>query len=286
VTALYGGLDLSELDSATEDERAAFADHYVSRFGHEHAGLAYLLGERPDALKAFRFYVRTAYDVPERDEGPFSAVPGFFMYYAHLGYSVGVRYVTRNMLRAGFSREQCRDVFALAALVVGPAGLETIARGLDGLEWADEPASVHVPEGWDPSLDALLAGLVDASSELRPGELERIEAWYGRWLGEVPAWVGFLARYHPTVLKVQRLRFERSLRVLPKQTLPLAMLHFRLMRGDTETIRENVLMARGFGVRKAQVVRAIAAAIEYGGEESIAVAAATVDDVLRAWPEP
>jgi hypothetical protein len=281
---IYGGLDLTNLETTTARESEQFAEYYVSRFGHEHAGLSFMLRERGDALRAFRLYVRTAYDVPERDEGPFSSIPGFFLYYAHLGYEAGVRYVARTLQRAGFSREDFRDVLGLAALVVGPAGFETIANGVDAGGWHEEPSALRVPAGWDPGLDALKAGLDYSDERLLPGEDRLIEEWYGRWLGEVPPWVPFLARHHPRVLKVQRLRFERCLRVLPKQVLPLSMLHFRLMRGDRATIRENVLMARGFGVTRGQVVRVVSAAIEYGGEEPVAIAAATVDDLLRGWP--
>jgi hypothetical protein len=285
-SSIYGGLDLSQLDSVSPEELADFAAFYVSRHGREHPGLSFMLAQRADALKGFRLYVRTAYDVPGADELLFSVAPGFLLYYAHLGYAAGVRYVLGGLQSAGFSRDDCRDVLGLAGLVVGPAGFETIALALGDYSWIEQQSTVTAPSDWNPDLSALEAGLDFSEPELLPGELDRVEAWYANWLGEVPAWVGFLSTYHPRALKVQRLRFERALRVLPKQTLPLALLHFRLMRGDTQTIRETLLMARGFGVSKQQIIRTIAAGIEYGGDESVAAAAAIGSDVLGAWEEP
>jgi hypothetical protein len=275
------GLDMANLAGATSDEVAAFDQTYIARHGRVHGGLSFMLRERPDALKAFRLYVRTAYEFPEAEETRFGVAPGFFLYYAQLGFLPGVQYLIRGSQGGGFSRDDCRDLFGLACLVVGPAGFETIADALAGYEWIDQESRVQPPAGWDPSLDALQSGVDLGDMRLLPGEADLIAAWYERWCGEVPAWVGFLARHHPDVLKVQRLRFERALKVLPKQTLPLSMLHFRLMRGDVATIRENVLMARGFGVTRDQVVRTIAGAIEYGGEEAVAVATSVVESELN-----
>jgi hypothetical protein len=278
------GLDMSNLDGATAEEVAAFDQTYIARHGRVHGGLSFMLRERPDALKAFRLYVRTAYEFPEAEETRFGVGPGFFLYYSHLGFLPGVLYLIRGCQAGGFSREDCQDLLGLACLVVGPGGFEAIADALAGYEWIDQESRVKAPDNWDPSIETLHTGLDFSDMRLLPGEAELVETWYDRWLGEVPPWVGFLVKYHPDVLKVQRLRFERALKLLPKQTLPLSMLHFRLMRGDVETIRENVLMARGFGVSKDQVVRTITGAIEYGGEESIAVAATRVADVIGAWP--
>jgi hypothetical protein len=283
MTMLDRGIDLLK-EGITPEEVAAFKESYISRQGAEHPGLTFLLVQRPDALKAFRLYVRTAYEHQGADEALFSVGPGFFLYYAHRGYEAGVRYLVRGLQAAGYSREDILDLFGLAGLVLGPAGFETIARALEGSSLVERESALTVPAAWDPSLDELAAGIDLREPRLLPGEADLIEAWYERVLGEVPAWVPFSARHHPDVLKVQRRRFETALRVLPKQTLPLSMLHLRLMRGDVETIRENVLMARGFGVAKDQVVRTIYGAIEYGGEESIAAAAARVADVLDTWP--
>jgi hypothetical protein len=278
------GLDMTSLDGATAEEVAAFDQTYIQRHGRVHGGLSYMIRQRPDALKAFRLYVRTAYEFPEAEETRFGIAPGFFLYYAHLGFLPGVVYLIRGSQGGGMSREDCQDWLGLACLVLGPAGFERIADALDGYEWIEQESRVTAPDGWDPNLDTLRSGVDFGDMRLLPGEAELIEAWYDRWLGEVPPWVGFLAKHHPDVLKVQRLRFERALKVLPKQTLPLSMLHFRLMRGDTATIRENVLMARGFGVSKIQVVRTIAGAMEYGGEEAVAVAASILGNELDDWP--
>jgi hypothetical protein len=278
------GLDMTNLDGATAEEVAAFDQTYIQRHGRVHGGLSFMIRERPEALKAFRLYVRTAYEFPEAEETRFGVAPGFFLYYAHLGFLPGVLYLIRGSQAGGYSREACGDLFGLGCLVLGPGGFEAIADALAGYEWIDQETRIQVPEGWDPSLDDLQSGLDFGDMSLLPGEAELVEAWYQRWLGEVPPWVGFLAKYHPNVLKVQRLRFERALKVLPKQALPLSMLHFRLMRGDTATIRENILMARGFGVTRDQVVRTIAGAIEYGGEEAVAVAASLVENELGDWP--
>src|SRR5262249_33788106 len=118
-------------------------------------------------------------------------------------------------------------------------------------------------------------------------ELALVLAWYTRILGEVPGYVRFLARDRPHLLKAHRNRYENTIRNgLPKQMLPYLLLHYDVIRGFKEGIRENVLLARAFGVKKEYVVGVMCRAMtSYGGPAALSVAEDAVGDVLENWTD-
>lgn len=278
---VFGGLDLSNLDAVSSAEVEAFTAFYVRRFGHPHAGLSYLLQQRPDALKRFRLYVRVGYSQPGAAEQLFNL--GFLAYYALLGYETGTRYVIQAHQNRGFGREHCLDAIAMVALVVGPRGLETIAQSLRNYVWQEPHEGPAVPAEWVVDLDAFQSGLEFANHKMQTHELALLTNWYMKWLGEVPPSVTFLERHHPDALKSYRNRFEHCLRVLPRQAMPLTLLHFYVMCGSGAGIRENLLLARGFGVTKEQAVRVIVAGMEYGGLANVELVASVAGDLLENW---
>lgn len=277
---VFGGLDLSNLDSTSVDEVEAFTTFYENRFGHQHAGLTYLLQNRPDALKRFRLYVRVGYSLPEAAELPFNL--GFLAYYAFMGYTTGIRYLIRVYQQGGFSKEQCFDGIAMAALVGGPMALDAIATSLTEYNWQEPTRATPLPAEWDGGLDALHSGLDFSNHEMQEHERGLLRDWYMRWVGEVPPYVALLEEHHPDALKAYRNRFEHCLRVLPRQALPLTLLHFYVMCGSSGGIRENVRLARGFGATRDQIVRTIVAGMEYGGAANIDLVASVAKDALKA----
>jgi hypothetical protein len=240
-----------------------------------------MLENRPDVLKRFRQFVRVGYDSPEATERMYGF--GFLAYYALLGYEVGVRYVIRSKQSQGATKAQLLDGIAIASLVVGPLGMETVARALEGHEWAELSNPLKVPAEWDPSLEVLRSGLDYSTPTLTSQEFVSVVAWYRRWLGEVPPYVHFLGAHHPVVLKAYRNRFENCLRVLPKQALPNTLLHFNVLRGNASGVRENALMGKGFGMTKAQLMRTIAAGMEYGSVDNLGVVAEATGDIFEGW---
>jgi hypothetical protein len=277
----YGGLDLSNFDAVTAEERDAFHAFYETRFGHRHRGLEFLLENRADVLKRFRQYVRVGYDSPSAVDRPYCF--GFLAYYALIGYDVGVRYQVRTRQLQGMSKSQCLDGIAIASLEIGPRGMETVAIALDNYQWFEPTESIAVPVGWDASLEALDSGLDYSSPNLSAAEFEKLQQWYLRWLGEIPPYVGFLGTHHPNVLKSYRNRFEHCIHELPKQAVPYTLLHFNVLRGCSGGIRENVLLAKGFGMTKEQTLRAIASGMEYGSVNNVNLVHDVAADVFDAW---
>jgi hypothetical protein len=279
----FGGLDLRRQDDVTPEEIDAFGDFYYQRFAHRHRGLQFMLEQRPDALKRFRRFVRTGYVTGDAPEGPF--VFGFLSYYAYTSYETGVRYVVRGMHQAGHPRANVLDALALAFLNGGPRGAEAIQRALADHQWSNPATPPKVPTEWDPSLDALQTGIDFSDPNLSAAELRRIEEWYIDLTGEVPRAVRFLGRFRPDVLKAYRNRYETCLTVLPKQSLPLTLLQMDVFLGRPAGIRENALVAKAFGVTRAQLLRCLVVGLEYGTLGAMDPVNTALYDVLDAWPE-
>ena len=277
-TRTVGGLDLSNLDGATERERAEFRAFYQRRMGHVHRGLTFLLDTRPDALKRFRLSTMVGHD------GPRPIGFGFVLDYAMAGYEVGVRYQIGSLQAAGLDRAQCLDGIAICALYCGPRGLETIARALDDYAWIEPETPVRFPSHWTVDPSALASGIDFTDSGLSEAELERIRAWYLRVMGQVPRYVDFLAAHEPEMLKVYRNRFETCLKVLPNQVLPATLIQYHATHGNLPGIREHLLLARGLGMTKREVLHLVMAGTEYGGIEAISIVDEAAGDVFASWP--
>jgi hypothetical protein len=280
--SIYRGLDLSNLDGVTDEERRAFASQHEDSLGHAHRGLEFLLDNRPDALKRFRLFLHLGYMSQQPSD---QKVCGFALiaYYALLGYEVGCRYLIRANQGFGLSKAECMDAIALAFLCVGPRGLETMSRGLEGYQWS-EPVSRDVfPDGWAFDSEAFVSGLDYSTTAMSASELRKLEEWYERTLGEVPGYVRFLGRYRPEILKVYRNRYEHTIRVLPKQVVPYTLLHYNVIRGCAAGIRENVLLAKGFGVTKSLTIQAVIAGMEYGNADAVDLVEKVAGDVFESW---
>jgi hypothetical protein len=279
----FGGLDLRRQDDATSEEIAAFGQFYYDRHAHHHRGLQFMLENRPDALKRFRRFVRIGYVTDDAPEGGY--VFGFLSYYAFTMYEVGVQYVVRGLQTAGHSRAHVLDALAIAFLNGGPRGADTIQRALADHHWSECGTPPKIPEGWDGSLGALRSGLDFSDPNLSADELRRLEEWYRDLTGEVPPVVSFLGRHRPDVLKAYRNRYENCLRVLPKQSLPLTLLQMDVFLGHRAGIRENALVAKAFGVTKAQLLRCLVIGLEYGTLATMDVAREAIADILDGWTD-
>ena len=280
------GLNLSDVSSVTGAERAEFSAFYTSVLGHPHRGLDYLLAQDPATLKRYRHYSNVA--TPNNYESERKVfVFGFLPFYAVIGYDVGVRYLIHTRQRMGLTKAQILEGIAISFLAMGPAGLETVARALDGYEWLTPESPAQFPAGWAPDPAAFASGLDFASPHLSAAELRSLTGWYESTLGEVPPHVRFLAAHRPDLLKAYRQRFENCVRELPKQIVPTTLLHYNVIRGFASGIRDNVLLARAFGVSKELVLNTIGSA-SLNGVEGFDFVHEAAGDVFADWdgPEP
>src|SRR5258708_5560177 len=217
MTQEHGGLDFSNTQGVTDAEKQAFRAAYSTTLGRPHVGLDYWLENGPDVLKRYRAFAEAGTGSPFLNQ----TLQGFYFLemYSLTGYTEGVKYVVHMWQNAGLTKAQVMEWIAIGFPHAGPRGMETMAEALtdyDGKEPTDPP---KFPEGWAPDPDAFKSGLDFSSPELTAAELVKLKHWYMRRLGEVPAYVDFMATFRPQLLKAYRNRFEHCVRVLPKQVL-------------------------------------------------------------------
>ena len=285
ITAPAGmGLDLSHPDEITDEERQRFSQAFLSYGGRPHLGLNFWLDDRIDILKRYRLWSGTITNRAAGDRIMYSPNGyGFVYLYGITGYDAGVNYIVHMEQQQGFTKEQVLEGIATAFVWLGPRGMESVAKGLASYEWIQPAGRPSFPDNWSADPDAFRSGLDFRAPELTAAELAQLKAWYARVEGEVPAYVDFLAAHGGKLLKAYRQRFELTLRTLPKQIMPYVMIHIDVMRGNRDGIREGVLLARGFGMTKAQTLEAIAWGMFYGGVETGSIVDEVASDILDSW---
>jgi hypothetical protein len=276
------GLELGDLENVSGPEVSAFADFYNTVLGHRHIGLDLWLDTRPDVLKRYRQYSDTATPRTFEDDHRITGA-GFTTFYAVVGYDVGVRYAVRMMQVAGLTRSQVYETLAVCFLVGGPRGMETIALALKDYQWLEPGRPATFPDGWAHRPEFLRSGLDFSTRSVSAAETELMRTWYVRTLGEVPPYVELLLELRPELLKAYRNRYENLLRELPTEFIPASLLHYDVIRGFGEGIRENVLLLRALGVGRELVVNIAGSASLNGGMAGFSVMAKAAADVLRNW---
>jgi hypothetical protein len=281
MTTQNRGLELGDLGTVTGAEREAFASFYTDLLGHKHRGLEYLLEHDPETLKRYRRYSDTA--TPNNYEAERKLfVFGFLPFYALIGYDVGVRYLLRTRQKLGMTKAQIFEGIAIAFLVMGPAGSETIARALEGYEWMEPTKPAQFPDGWAADPAAFDSGLEFEDPDLSPAEAEALRQWYLDTLGEVPAYVTFLMQHRPRMIKAYRSRFENCVKILPKQFVPTTLLHYNTTRGFGHGIRENLLLAKAFGVSK-EIALSTMGSASLNGIDLFSIVDEQAADVFVDW---
>jgi hypothetical protein len=281
---LAWGLDLSRPEVTSAEEIEEFRRNSAQTFGFQQDGLDYWLDEKPEVLKRYRAWADSLW-VRDADEAANKRAPSVaIMYvYAMTGFQSGLEYGL-NIESRGLTQEQLLAQMALAFRYVGPRGMATIAAAARNHVWVEPQQPFSWPAGWAPDPDAFKSGVDFSDPAASAEDVEKIVAWYERWLGEVPRHVGFLARYRPELLKASRSRFENTLRLLPKQTDPYSQIQIDILRGYRDGIREGVLLARGFGLSRSQVLEAIGWGTFYGGNQSLGLVDEVAGDILATWP--
>jgi hypothetical protein len=281
---IENGLILSNPDFTSSEE--------VEQFTRTHAGGRWPDGFptnllfwsfRPDVVKRFRLLMREYMKVR------FAPTLRLLHYYAVSGFSDGVLYEIKGSATAGHTRAEVIDTLAIAYQHAAAKNLHNVAADArDALRKYQEPERPYAkwPEGWKVDDEAFKSGLDFSNSELTPQECELLDAWYMRYLGEIPGHVRLLGEYAPSVLKAHRNRFEHAIRGgLPKQCVPMFQLEMNINRLSEDGVRESLLLARGFGMKRSQVVYIITEALVWGGEASISLVQRAGGEILRSWDD-
>lgn len=278
------GLDLKNLENLTADEVSGMHAFYQQAHGGSHPGLDFWIENGSAQLKRYRLFtdigVQGLYESNRYVTG-FSFIP----YYAIMGYERGVRYMVHTRQRLGLTKAQVMEGIAIAFLVVGPAGMETIARALADYEWVEPEQPAIFPEGWAPDNDGLRSGIDFSAEVMSADELALLEGWFRQKVGEIPPYVPFLGRHRPNLLKAARNRWENSIQTLPKQVLPTTLLHYEVIRGFGEGIRENVLLARAFGVSKEITLNTIFSGLINAGTAGASIVQGAAGDIFDTWQD-
>jgi hypothetical protein len=277
------GLDLNRTGALTEEEIRANAAFYTQTLGTSLRWNDFWNENGPDQLRRYRRFVDVS--TPGRYEGSARRVDGFgfLPLYANQGFAFGVAYLLRTRNRLGLTRAQCMEGVAMAFLVCGPLGMDTIALALQDFDWIEPDQPATYPDSWAADPAAFASGLDFSSPELTSAELRTLEDWYRQVLGEVPAYVRFLGRERPAVLKAMRSRWENCFVTLPKQFMPVSMLHYAVTTNAKEGIRENVLLAKAFGVSKPITLNLICSALINGWTHPASLIEDAAGDVFQTW---
>lgn len=280
------GLNLSRPDATTEEELAEFRDFYTRTKGYPLPAFEFWAQHRPDVLKRYRMQARQT----PSDEAlrlPLANTLAFLHYYAIVGYEDGILYEVRNCESIGATKPMLIEALGFAFLHAGPRGMRSVySSSHEHLSrYGDSEQNRDLfPANWDYDYSTLAAGIDYSNPDMPAGEVRVLRDWYLEVCGEVPPHVEVLSDLNPRLLKAYRHRFERTLQgSLPKQMIPYFMIHFDVIRGFGEGIREGVLLARGLGVTREQVGDAISWGMLYGGPSSISIVQESCGDVLSGW---
>ena len=204
--------------------------------------------------------------------------------YINQGWETGIENCTRGLQGWGVTRAQLMEAIVHAGLSAGPRGMQRVYNALGIIlgDYVEHPRTIDWPEGWAPDMAAFQCGLDESTRLLTPGDKRAIEEWYERTIGEVPRWVTFLAKHDPTSLKGYRGRWERTFRgALPKQMMPYLSMRHTTVMGDSEGLREAVLLGQAWGMTHDYIVNTIVQSVHYfTGVERLNMVEEVLQDVL------
>jgi hypothetical protein len=277
------GMNLLEPDVTTDEEIAQFRKFYAFAKKEQNKSYEFWLEFRPDVLK--RHKLRTA----TRTVGPGYPLPALAALHQYVitGFSDGIGYEIELARTMGARRGDILDTISVAFIHSGHPGMYEATRHADALRnYTEVPGAERFPPSWSFDPGVFDSGMDYSVREATPEDLRRLTDWYERVLGEVPKNARFLAEHRPDLLKAYRNRYEHAIREsLPAQMLPFLMLHYNVVRGFADGIRENALLAKALGMTRPQVLNAICLAELHGGGEVFDVVAEAAGDVLAQLPD-
>src|SRR5712692_4004323 len=296
----FGHPDMSNIAPMTAEERAQLDAYFQTRVeadvrrgrwrGHFYQLTADLimLEHRPDYAKAlydaipsFRNRLRETgeeeSDAVELIAESLQHLPMYILY----GWETGIYNEFRHLRFRGLSKAQLMELVMFAQLQAGMRGLQLVYNSVSRLlvDLPDVAAPAPFPKGWAPDPDAFKAGLDLSTRELTAADQSAIAQWYERTVGYLPKSVSFAMTYHPEFYKWHRARWEVIFQTLPKQTAPYVMLRQHMLTGNTDALREAVLLGKAWGITREWTVHGFVATAYYTGFEALYHAYDAVGDI-------
>jgi hypothetical protein len=208
----------------------------------------------------------------------FQHLPMYILY----GWETGIYNEFRHLQSRGLSKAQLMELVMFAQLQAGIRGLQHVSNAVGRYlpDWRDGPGEVPLPEGWAADPSAFRCGLDLSVRALTDADARAITDWYEGLIGYVPRSVSFAMRYHPEFYKWHRARWEIIFQSLPKQTAPYVMLRQHMLTGNTEALREAVLLGKAWGITREWLVHGFVTTAYYTGFEALSRAHTAVADIL------
>jgi hypothetical protein len=279
----YRGLNLLTPTELTPEEITHWHEWYRGRLGVEHGGFDFWINNNyPEPLKRYGMFVSARIPATVDGFGGALGASPYWLAYALLGFDYGLRYLVHIANHVDrLTKTQVLELLSLVFLDGGPPAAAAIARALEGYEWAEpkDPWKFEAP--YSPDSDAFKSGLDFRSVNMTDDEKKSLAAWYMKWEGEIPPYVQFLLDYHPDKLKAYRARYENALHELPKQAMPMTLMQFNMFRGWKQGIRENVLLAKAWGIRKRDLIGVMTSSLL--GIEALSLFQEAAGDIIADW---
>jgi hypothetical protein len=282
ISAIQDGLDVTRPDEMTSAEIEAYRSEYTGSNKGLLDSFEFWLEFRPDVLKRHKARTRH-YSSPVEPAHHLVGLLGAIHQYTIMAFDEGIAYEIRLAQTNGALRTDILDTLSVAFIHSGHRGMYAAADYREYLrEYVDpEPATRQFPQGWSFDPHAFDSGMDYSSREATAEDMDRVQDYYQRTLGEIPRYVRFLATNRPSLLKAYRDRYEHAIRdSLPKQMLPWLMLNYNVTRGFSEGIRENVLLGRSLGMTREQLLDAICYGVLHAGANALGIADEAAGDVL------
>jgi hypothetical protein len=306
VPPFFGHPDLSSIADTTPERREELDAFFQTRVeadarrgrwrGHFYQLTADLimLEHRPDyaklfydAIPSFRNRLRETgeedSDAVELIAESLQHLPMYILY----GWETGIYNEFRHLRFRGLSKAQLMELVMFAQLQAGMRGLQLVYNGASRLlvDLPDTDAPAPFPKGWAPDPEAFKAGLDLSTRDLTSTDRNAITTWHERTLGYVPNSVTFAMTYHPEFYKWHRARWEVIFQTLPKQVAPYVMLRQHMLTGNTDALREAVLLGKAWGITREWTVHGLMVSAFYTGFEALYAAHTAVQDVFEQWEE-
>ncbi|HEX3591906.1 MAG TPA: hypothetical protein VHV74_19970 [Pseudonocardiaceae bacterium] len=280
-----GGLDLRQPEQVSAAELDKFREFYAATKGSMNRSYEFWLEFRPDVVK--RHKARTVqWSYGEKDT---TQILSMIHQYAIVGFADGVDYEIRLANKLGALRSDILDTLSIAFIHAGHPGMYPAGAAAAPLlrdYRAVQADRVRFPKEWTFDPDAFRSGMDFTGMECTPADLAALTAWYQEKIGEVPRHVTFLAKYRPDLLKAYRNRYEHAIsESLPAQMMPYLQLHYNTYRGFDDGIRENLLLARAFGMTRTQVLNAVLSAVLHAGANALDIVDRVGEDLIESFPD-
>jgi hypothetical protein len=285
--AVSEGLDLNNIDETTTEEIDEALIHVWSWRGPLYE--MYATSLQLDYAADFGKISRWASDIFGRPAGERAVILQSCQNihsYMMLGWETGIRNEFETLWRNGMTREQLMELVMFSQMYAGMRGLGHVYHAVGDFlpMFGPPPMEALWPEGWAADADAFRCGLDLDTRELTKEDSANLTTWYENTIGYVPRSIEFTMKRNPKFLKLNRARWERTIKTAPKQLAPYLMLRHNTITQSVEGLRESALLGKAWGFTPDLVVRSVTnTAMYFTGNEGLYAVYEALDPILEDW---